>query len=400
MGRLIRSLVLPALLGFTVLALVGVLGSALFLYREASAVHPLLGWGVVAVTAAGVVLLIVIPVARLLVLPRGIERPAVSTGRSWDRFVRRYAKRLVRNRRVRDGYPGHAALGAALESGGPGLQDATEGTVSWLDGECRTVITRHAAAVFAATAVSQSGRLDTMIVFSAQLRMIREIAELYYQRPGLREIVRLYANVGATAFLAGEIEDSEVLAVLGAPVTAGVSGLIPVGGTDPIVSLLVNSLLDGSTNAFLTLRVGILARRHCGLQVQRDRRAVARSASVEAAGLLGDVVGQGARKVAAATRRAVTRSAVSGPRRAAESAVRGTGRLADAAVRGTGRAAEGVADFGVSIIDRLTGLAGRMAGRKGDEPPPAELAGDRELRETLEFWETVSRRFRGRREVE
>ena len=38
---------------------------------------------------------------------------------------------------------------------------------------------RHAAAVFTATAVSQSGRLDSVIVLSAQFRMVKEVAEIF-----------------------------------------------------------------------------------------------------------------------------------------------------------------------------------------------------------------------------
>ncbi|MBK8233596.1 MAG: DUF697 domain-containing protein [Candidatus Eisenbacteria bacterium] len=124
-------------------------------------------------------------------------------------------------------------------------------------------IRQHAAAVFVATGVSQSGRLDAGIVLSAQLRLVNEIARLYYQQPTPRELWHVYANVGAAAFVAGEIQDSEILAVLGAPVSAALSGFVPLHGTGPLVSLLVQSLLDGSANALLTLRVGVLARRAC-----------------------------------------------------------------------------------------------------------------------------------------
>ena len=68
-------------------------------------------------------------------------------------------------------------------------------------------------------------------------------------------------------------------AVLGAPVSAGLTGFIPVSGMDPLVSLLMNSLLDGSANALLTLRIGALARRYCAIRLEDDRRKIARSAS-------------------------------------------------------------------------------------------------------------------------
>lgn len=360
MLRTIKSIVLPVLAGLAILAIVGLAGSALVLYREAAAVHPALGGLVVLLLAAGVVLLVVVPIVQVLRLPGTLVRPAATEGPKWERFVRRYARRLARNAHLRDGYQRLAALEAAARDQAPAaaLEAETSLALAHLDVRARDLAVRHAAAVFAATAVSQSGRLDSLIVLSAQLRMIREIAVVYYQRPRPRELWELYLNVGATAFVAGELQDSEVLAVLGAPLTAGLTSFVP--GADPLVSLLVNSLMDGSANAFLTLRVGALARRHCGLRLEGDREAVARSASIEAASMLGGVVSQGATRVAALTRKLVL----------------------DSAVSGTQRAARGVAALGTTLWDKIAGLAGKAA--------DTTSAGMRYIDESLRFWETIA----------
>jgi len=355
MLKTLRTIVLPALLGLGILALIGLAGSALVLYREARDVHPVLGYLVAGSIAAAVFLLAVLPVVRVLRLPRGLRRPERSEGREWDRYLRSYGKRLAANPRVRDGHDGAVALRAALDraaadsDGAPGLQVEIERALGYLDERCREVIAGHAAAVFTATAVSQSGRLDAAIVLSAQLRMVREIAELYFQRPGSGELLRLYANVGSAVFVAGEMEDSELLAVLGAPATAGLTGLFPFPGSGPLISLVVASLLDGSANAFLTLRVGILARRYCGLRLESNRRIVSRSASLEAAGLLTDVVARGAQRVAALTLTGVARGVASGPRRAGEAAWRTTGKIAGTALKGGGLAAQSMAEAWDSI---------------------------------------------------
>lgn len=366
MLKTLRGIVYPVLIGFAILAVVGLLGSGLVLYREAHAVHPLLGALVLVAVAAGVVLLVVVPVAQVLRLPGALTRPDAQAGPKWDRFVRRYAKRLARNPVVRTGYADFAGLEAALREkrDTAALEAEAAKAVAFLDGEARKVVARHAAAVFTATAVSQSGRLDAAIVLSAQVRLVREIAELYYQRPRPRELWAVYVNVGASAFVAGEIQDSELLAVLGAPVTAGLTGLLPVHGTDPLVSLLVTSLLDGSANAFLTLRVGALARRYCGLRLEGDRREVTRSASVEAAGLLGSVVGDGAKRVASLTRRAVT----------------------EGAVRGGKGVARGMAGFGSSLFGAIASAAKQMGVRAGE----TAASGARYLEESVQFWDSVA----------
>jgi hypothetical protein len=366
--RSLKTFVLPVFLGLAVLALVGLLGSALLLFREASAVHPVLGWLVAALIAAGLALLIVIPVIQLFRFPGALVRPRKSEGRAWERFVRRYGRRLANNSLLRTEYDGFSDLaraqgkdaGCSLER----VEAEVDRAIRFLDAKAEEVITRYAATVFTTTAVSQSGRLDTAIVFSAQLRMIKEVAQVYYQRPQPRELWSLYANVGAAGFLAGEIQDSELLAVLGAPVTAGITNFIPVVGSGPLVSLLVNSLLDGSANAFLTLRIGVLARRYCGLRPDNDRRVLARSAALESAGLLGAVVSRGAGRVAAMTRKLVLGSAA----------------------KGTTRAARGVADFGHSIFAKIFGLAGQAGAAAAD----TATEGAKVLQESLRFWETVA----------
>ncbi|MBD3160629.1 MAG: DUF697 domain-containing protein [Candidatus Eisenbacteria bacterium] len=368
MLRMIRTLVLPALIGLGILALIGLAGSALFLYREAAAVHPILGIAVAALFGLGIVLLLIVPLVRVARLPGALVRPKETTGPKWERYVDRYAARLLGNRTLRAGDYDPGQLETALRSSSDPdrrrLAAETERAVAHLDRAARDAIIRHAAAVFTATAVSQSGRLDTAVVLSAQFRMIREVAEIYYQRPRPREMLSLYANVGAAGFIAGEIQDSEILAVLGAPVSASLTGLIPVGGADPLVTLLVNSLLDGSANALLTLRVGALARRSCGLRLEEDRALLNRSASLEAAGLLGVVVGQGATKLATMTRKLVL----------------------DRAVKGTSKAAREVAGAGSDLFGRINDLASQA----GAAFAGSTARGLHFLQESLRFWERIA----------
>ena len=118
--------------------------------------------------------------------------------------------------------------------------------------------------VFVGTAVMQNGRLDGLIVLVAQLRMVWQIAKIYYQRPSPRQMLYLYSNVGTTVFLADSIQQinfMELAAPLVASVIPSLKGAIP--GLQGIATLMVNSIANGSANAFLTLRVGIVTRQYC-----------------------------------------------------------------------------------------------------------------------------------------
>jgi hypothetical protein len=124
--------------------------------------------------------------------------------------------------------------------------------------------------------------------------MVWRIAKVYYQRPMLRELVQLYANVVGTAFLASEFEDIDISEQV-EPILSSTLGAmaVTIPGFQLAASILINSVLTGTANAFLTLRVGILARRYCGSLVCPDKRALRRTASAEAAKLLGAIVSRG-----------------------------------------------------------------------------------------------------------
>ena len=155
-----------------------------------------------------------------------------------------------------------------------------------------------ATTVFLTTAVSQSGRLDALLVLMAQSRMIWRIAHLYYQRPSLREMAHLYSNVAATAFVAGELDDLELHQMIQPVVTASLGtmgGAIP--GFQVFTTIAVNSLLSGSANAFLTLRVGMIAKAYCGSLVAQPRTRLRRSATAESARLLSGIVKESGARV-------------------------------------------------------------------------------------------------------
>lgn len=180
-------------------------------------------------------------------------------------------------------------LGAsAVTADRPSIEQA----LGVLDRRANEHINREASVVFLSTAISQSGSLDAILVLVAQSRMIWTLAHVYAQRPSLRQMVWLYANVGATVFAAQAVEDLEVGEVLEpmiAPVLAtAVGGMTVV--LAPLATLAGEALLQGTANALLTLRVGCIAKRYCRGLPLPERRLVRRAATREAAGMLSAVI--------------------------------------------------------------------------------------------------------------
>ena len=163
----------------------------------AKQVHPVLGtvtlWGLL-LTYTG---LIAVPIVIVLRMPRALTPPADETGPefrpTWSSWAAAWKPTPAWP------WPGERP---ARRDGRRGVHFGT------LDVEANAIVKQMATTVFLTTAVSQSGRLDALLVLMAQSRMIWRIAHLYYQRPSLREMAHLYTNVAATAFVAGELDDS------------------------------------------------------------------------------------------------------------------------------------------------------------------------------------------------
>ena len=245
----------------------------------AKEVHPALGtatlWGLLITYGA----LIGVPVVMVWRMPRALVPPKTQEGPEFDRHLKQLGERLAANPQ------------AGCTPIPPAGRYEVEQALGRLDDQSSVIIKQMATTIFLTTAVSQSGRLDALLVLAAQSRMLWRIAKLYYQRPSLREMMHLYANVAATSFVAGELDDLELHQMI-QPVVAGTLGT--VGGAIPgfqvATSIVVNSVLSGSANAFLTLRVGIIAKRYCGSLVARPRAEVRKAATAEAARLLSGIV--------------------------------------------------------------------------------------------------------------
>jgi hypothetical protein len=217
-------------------------------------------------------------------LPKPLVPPETEMEPEFSRYLDALRTRLAANPRLKGfDLSDRAGIESALAS---------------LGRECDVIIRDSAAAVFVSTAISQSGRLDTVFVLTAHVRMVWRIASIYNQRPALRELVRLYANVAATALVAGELDEAEISEQI-EPILSSALGAVSlsVPGMQAAASIVVTSILTGAANAFLTLRVGIIARRWCGSLVVDERRALRRTATAEAARLLGSIVKSGTARI-------------------------------------------------------------------------------------------------------
>jgi len=268
------------------------------LYHSAASIHPYFGYFVLACLLIILGICIIYPIVQLLRLPKIIPPPADEKSPEYHRYRQQLCAALAKNpllaeERI-DFTDQETALPAALAS---------------LNNRADAILKDRARSVCVTTAISHYGRLDALLVLIAQVRMIWQIAHVYKTRPHWQETIRLFTNVVATAFIAGSIDDinidSQVELLVKSALGSSLSAMPGVGG---VSTFFVRSILSGATNAFLTLRVGIITKRYCSALTALDRKTVRKTALTEAGKLLGTIVVETTSQVAEAIGKGMIRA--------------------------------------------------------------------------------------------
>lgn len=216
---------------------------------------------------------IVIPFYLLLRMRAPLIPPAETSSRAREKFIRQIAKRF----QSIDEFKGEVITN----------EEDIKRAISRLNKKANKVIENAATLTFVVTAVSQSGRLDSLFVLVTQSKMVWVIAHIYNQRPSLRDLFYLYSNVAFTTFAAYGLEEIDLEEYLAPAISEGLA----IGtGLSTLSSVAAASVIEGSANAFLTLRIGIIARRYCGMLVPEKRAVIRKSAMGEATITLGKVL--------------------------------------------------------------------------------------------------------------
>jgi hypothetical protein len=297
-----RKMIIVLAVMITVCLVSLIVAGATSLISLADRIHPLAGtivfWALCLI-AGFFALYCAIAYARL---PAALVPPEEDSGPKHDAYLQALRVRLAANPRT---------CGLPLVT-----KEEIERAIAHLSAQADSVVRRTASTVFLSTALMQNGRLDGLIVLFTQIQMVARIARIYVQRPSPRELTRLYANVAGTAFVASGLESldlGEMVAPFAVSVVPALKGGIP--GLSGISALLVKCVSNGAANAFLTLRVGEVARRYCELTSRCPAELIRKSATAAAVQHLGRIVRENGalvvKKIWASTGRALIDGGVS-----------------------------------------------------------------------------------------
>lgn len=288
---------------------------------------------VFAVLLCTIFLLIACPVWQVMKLPRAPMPPQQVSGTEQDAY-QAWLLQHLRN---------HSVSFVSVAA----LHEGTQPALEKLNAEADRLIFNAASQVFIETALSQNGRLDGLLVLARQLRLVWSVANLYELRPTPNRLWYLYSNIAMASILSTNIEDMDLDEMVKPLVTAAIpaaAGAIP--GLQTIASIAVSSLMDGTANALLTLRVGVLAKEYA-LPVCRPVPVEARRrATVQAYSMLSRVTGDNVGKVLQ-----IFVGIAKGTLKAT------AGKAWDGVVRGASVAADGVGSAAAFTGEKITSAA-------------------------------------------
>jgi hypothetical protein len=301
-------------------------------------------------------------------------------------FAAVLARRMMSNPRIR------AAGIMPVSSEQSFSTEYLERCLDFLNQQADEEIRRNARRIFLATALSQNGRLDALIVFVSLCRLIWRISDIYNHRPHPGEITSLYWAVASSVFLAFSIEELDLSTEITVGFGEAFHAMAPAGMADSIpfagkaLQTFTAATIDGASNCYLALRTGIITRNCYAYALnpaeRPGRAAVFREAGALLLGMSHELVG----KVAAAVAEGITQAARNVAISAGHKTVRvgkgivdsvgqvgheigsGAGKLASNTVNAVDRLATGVADTAIKATTgagKLAGDAARTAARGG-----------------------------------
>ena len=284
-AKTIKKILVYVSLTIIFLVTISAVNQAASIYERASRIHPYFGYAVLTFIIAGFMAIIFVPVAAFLGLKKRPEIPTSKESPEYPAYLEDLKKSLSSNRILRE-------KGFAFTDKEP-LAAQIDKALTILGVEADKVVKSSASAVFVTTAISQNGSLDGVFVLASITRTVWDIAKIYRQRPGIRDLMYLYGNIGATVLAARGIEDLDLLdeqlePILASVLGGGLGSLLP--GAVHITNLIANSITEGSLNAMLSLRVGAMTKRYCASTVEVNRKVLRRSATLDAVSMLGGII--------------------------------------------------------------------------------------------------------------
>jgi hypothetical protein len=235
------------ILFFLVLVVYIILREMFNFYLMSREIHPVLGFVVLALLIAILIYFIFIPIYRISRVSGdpGPVRKRKKELELMELRLQRYRKNAYLNE-IHYEFP---ELG--------GLRERYELVDAELAARCDEIRRRYTVHLFYSSAVSQYGFIDAILIFSANLNLVREIFTLYTGRATGRDLWHIVRQIYYAIAIGGsegvEFAVEEVISKLGSDTLKSI----------PFFEKVMASVADGFANAVLLTRISYIAENYC-----------------------------------------------------------------------------------------------------------------------------------------
>lgn len=274
MGDTFKQLRFLATSLFSIFALFFVLqaiSSVASIFSATYSFNHALGYTVLVLLISAYGLVLFIPLSYILKMPSAPARPDNVNSPEFEKYISLLCEQYSKNENLR-----HLKIRNAAD-----LKKA----LSFLDIKADEKIKATAKITFITTGLSQNGKLDGIIVLISQINLIWQIAKIYNQKPTIKELIKLYKDVFSCAFLSTVIEGT---------IDSGVDLLInnSTGFASGISAKAAGVVADGATNCLISVRLGVITRRHFNPFDFQDNINIRKGATLEAMALVGVIISE------------------------------------------------------------------------------------------------------------
>ena len=280
-----KNLIITVIILFSVSFVTIMINQVVQLVNLATMLNPYFGKGLLMIF---VILGLAAVISIILILSR-FERPLIIPDNSntieYGHYLAKLKIRLMKNKYLKK-------EGFVWDNNKSDL-DSISGALAILDQESQNAVKSHASGIFSTTAISQNGSLDGIFVFVTAIKLVWRISMIYNQRPTISDLIKLYTNVFATVLLVRQIDDLDIISeqleqVLPAVMTGSFGNVVP--GISYVASFVADSILEGSLNTLLMLRICIITKDYCKSITKVEPKKLGKSATVQACKMLGDII--------------------------------------------------------------------------------------------------------------
>lgn len=240
-----------------------IIASMLFVFvKNMFEINEILGYVAIGVSCLLFIILFVIPVAKIATNPQfitNVNKDNASHAKKHNKRVcEEIADKMIEISITSDGGSWYSenkiaplAIARSRKDFGSLKSALTEIYNTDVKNAANKLIRDVAFQVGVTTSISQSEKVDTLIVSIAELNLIKKIVYLYGYRPNDAQMLKIYKSVLSNALLAYGIQSATT------SIAGGIGKLIGGAAKEiPIISTVIGSVTDGTINGTLTAIIG------------------------------------------------------------------------------------------------------------------------------------------------